>query len=133
MPKKIEIVGKDIATSTDQARRLFTDLGQPEPQEVPSSDGKPTHADPFTIAVGISSIILMVPSAIGATINLIDRAKRDIARKGVDDLKAVSHFCQSSVFICRTLVCPSPAMRFRQRDTRTLYSSKSSAKTLFDT
>lgn len=58
---KIEIIGEDIAVPSDLARRLFTDLGLPEPDEAQPSDGGPTRADPFTVAVGVSSIILMLP------------------------------------------------------------------------
>jgi len=110
---KIEILGEDIAAPTDRARRLFTDLGLPEPQVVPQSAGGPTRADPFTVAVGISSILLMLPPAIDATINLIDRARRDTARTGVDDLKAALEAANAESVITtsngRTLILPKAA------------------------
>lgn len=110
---KFEIIGKDIAAPAEQARRLFKDLGLPEPQAVPQSEGGQTRADPFTVAVGISGIILMLPPAIDATINLIDRARRDSARKGVDELKAALEAAGAESIITtsngRTLILPKAA------------------------
>ena len=110
---KIEIIGEDIAAPTEKARRLFTDLGLPEPQAIMPSEHGRTRADPFTVAVGISSILLMLPPAIDATINLIDRTRRDTARKGVDDLKAALETAGAESVITtsngRTLILPKAA------------------------
>lgn len=110
---KIEIIGEDITLPTVNAQRLFTDLGLPELLVTALHEGEPTRADPFTVAVGISSILLMLPPAIDATINLIDRARRDTARKGVDDLKAALEAAGAESVITtsngRTLILPKAA------------------------
>jgi len=110
---KIEIIGEDITLPTVKAQRLFTDLGLPELLVSSQHEGEPTRADPFTVAVGISSILLMLPPAIDATINLIDRARRDTARKGVDDLKAALEAAGAESVITtsngRTLILPKAA------------------------
>ena len=110
---KIEIIGDNISAPTDQVRRLFADLGLPRPQMASRVEGGTTRADPFTVAVGISSLILTLPSVIDATINLIDRARRDTAHRNVDGLKAALEAAGAESIITtahgRTLILPKAA------------------------
>lgn len=110
---KIEIIGDDIAAPADQAQQLFRDLGLPDLQVAPPSAGAPTRVEPFTVAAGIIGIILMLPPAIDTTINLIDRGRRDTARKGVEDLKAALEAAGAESVITtsngRTLILPKAA------------------------
>ncbi len=107
---KTEIIGDDINAPTAQARRLFHDLGLPDLQVARPSGDAPTRTDPFAVAVGVSSILLMLPPAINATINLMDHARRDTARQGVDDLKTALEAAGAESVITtsngRTLILP---------------------------
>lgn len=110
---KVEIIGEDITIPIEKVQRLFTNLGLPELQVSSPPEDDPTRADPFTVAVGICSILLMLPPAIDASINLIDRARRDTARKGVEDLKAALKAAGAESVITtsngRTLILPKAA------------------------
>lgn len=110
---KIELIGEDVAAPSDVLRRLAADIGLPAPEVIVPDNAATTRADPFSVAVGLAGLVLMFPPAVDATINLIDRARRDTARKGVDDLKAALEASDAESIVTlsngRVLILPKAA------------------------
>ncbi len=86
---RIHLNGADVAPASDQVHKLFAELGIDGLQEQPIDAEAGRRADPFTVAVGISSILLALPGTIGAIVGLMDRSKRKTAQKEVEELKRV--------------------------------------------
>lgn len=110
---KLHLIGEDLTAVRTRVDALFTDLGSGPLIETAVDPAGDTRTDPFTIAVGISGIILMLPPMIDATINLIDRARRDTTRKNVEDLKSALESAGSQCVITisdgKVLILPKAA------------------------
>jgi hypothetical protein len=110
---KLQLVGQDVTTARACADALFTNLGAGPLIETAQDPSGNTRTDPFTVAIGISGIILMLPPMIDATINLIDRARRDTARKDVEALKtaldAAGSECVITMADGKVLILPKAA------------------------
>jgi hypothetical protein len=85
---KLQLVGEDLTSVRVQADALFANLGAGPLIEIAEDSAGVSRTDPFTVAVGISGIILMLPPMIEATFNLVARSRRNTARRDVDKLKA---------------------------------------------
>ncbi|UWQ13086.1 hypothetical protein K3556_08865 [Aliiroseovarius sp. M344] len=110
---KIQLTGADLASARSQIERMFASLGAVPLEEQVSPNAQSQRIDPFTVAVGLSSIILTLPSTIDAITNLMDRAKRDTAKTEVDELKRVlvevKVGCILTTDTGRTLILPKAA------------------------
>ncbi|UWQ13088.1 hypothetical protein K3556_08875 [Aliiroseovarius sp. M344] len=110
---KIQLTGADIASARSQTEHMFASLGAVPLEEQVSPNAQSQRIDPFTVAVGLSSIILTLPSTIDAITNFMDRAKRDKAKTEVDALKRVlvevKVGCILTTDTGRTLILPKAA------------------------
>jgi len=110
---KLHLIGEDLTAVRTRVDALFNDLGSGPLIETAADPAGVTRTDPFSIAVGISGIILMLPPMIDATVKLIDRAKRDTARKNVEDLKSALEAAGSQCVITmsdgKVLILPNTA------------------------
>jgi hypothetical protein len=87
MTIQIRLTGSDPDVAADEAADLLRAIGQTEPQR--HSDAAPdsrTRLDPAT-ALGIASLVLSLPGAALATLQIRDRLDRTRLRKAIEALK----------------------------------------------
>jgi hypothetical protein len=87
MSIKIRLTGGDPIASEDHAAALLHEFGEQEPERVTSDSDDMAKRDPAT-ALAIASLVLALPGAILATMDIIGRIDRRRLKRRIETLKA---------------------------------------------